>query len=106
MISPLLSNIFLHYVLDEWFAEEVEPRMKGKCFIIRWADDFIIGVQQETDADRVKAVLPKRFSRFGLELHPDKTSQIWFGRPPKARRRAEHSTFSDLRSTGEKRVIS
>ena len=96
VISPLLSNIFLHYVLDEWFAEEVEPRMKGKCFIIRWADDFIIGVQQETDADRVKAVLPKRFSRFGLELHPDKTSLIWFGRPPKNAKGSQKSGTFDF----------
>jgi hypothetical protein len=55
--------------------------MKGKCFIIRWADDFIIGFQLESDAERVKAVLPKRFSRFGLELHPDKTALIKFGKP-------------------------
>lgn len=96
VISPLLSNIFLHYVLDEWFAEEVEPRMKGKCFIIRWADDFIIGVQQETDADRVKAVLPKRFSRFGLELHPDKTSLIRFGRPPKNAKGSQKSGTFDF----------
>jgi group II intron reverse transcriptase/maturase len=82
VISPLLSNIFLHYVLDEWMTKEVDPRMKGKCFIIRWADDFIIGFQLETDAERVKAVLPKRFNRYGLELHPDKTSLIRFGRPP------------------------
>jgi len=82
VISPLLSNIFLHYVLDDWFAQEVKPRTKGKCFIMRWADDFIIGFQLETDAGRVKEVLPKRFNRFGLELHPDKTALINFGRPP------------------------
>ncbi len=81
VVSPLLSNIFLHYVLDDWIAKEVNPRMKGKSFIIRWADDFIIGFQLETDANRVKAVLPKRFNRFGLELHPDKTALIKFGRP-------------------------
>jgi len=81
VISPLLSNLFLHYVLDEWIAKEVKPRMKGKCFIIRWADDFIIGFQLEADANRVKEVLPKRFSRFGLELQPDKTALIRFGRP-------------------------
>jgi group II intron reverse transcriptase/maturase len=81
VISPLLSNIFLHYVLDEWIDQEVNPRMQGKTFIIRWADDFIIGFQREQDAYRVKTVLPKRFNRFGLELHPDKTSLIAFGRP-------------------------
>ena len=97
VISPLLSNIFLHYVLDEWIAKEVEPRMKGKCFIIRWADDFIIGFQLETDANRVKGVLPKRFNRFGLELHPDKTSLVRFGRPPtNARGQQKSGTFDFL----------
>ncbi len=62
-------------------AKEVNPRMKGKSFTIRWADDFIVGFQLESDANRVKEVLPKRFNRFGLELHPDKTSLIRFGRP-------------------------
>ena len=81
VISPLLSNIFLHYVLDDWIATEVNPRMKGRYFIIRWADDFIIGFQQEDDANRVKEVISKRFTRFGLELHPDKTSLIRFAKP-------------------------
>lgn len=97
VISPLLSNIFLHYVLDEWIAKEVEPRMKGKSFIIRWADDFIIGFQLETDANRAKEVLPKRFNRFGLELHPDKTSLIKFGKPPrKATGQQKSETFDFL----------
>ena len=100
VISPLLSNIFLHYVLDDWIAKEVNPRMKGKCFIIRWADDFIIGFQLETDANRVKAVLPKRFSRFGLELHPDKTALIKFGRPAmKAKGQQKNGTFDFLSFT-------
>lgn len=81
VISPLLSNIFLHYVLDDWFANEATPRLIGNCFVIRWADDFIIGFQNGSDAERVKAVLPRRFNRFGLELHPDKTALIHFGRP-------------------------
>ena len=81
VISPLLSNIYLHYVLDEWFAQEVEPRLKGKCFIIRWADDFLIGFESEADALSVKAVIPKRFVRFGLELHAEKTSLLYFGKP-------------------------
>lgn len=97
VISPLLSNIFLHYVLDEWIAKEVNPRMKGKSFTIRWADDFIIGFQLEKDANRVKEVLPKRFDRFGLELHPDKTSLIKFGRPPKkAKGQQKSGTFDFL----------
>ena len=81
VISPLLSNIFLHRVLDDWFVKEVKPRMKGRCFIIRWADDFIIGFELESDVRRVLAVLPKRFNRFGLSLHPEKTKIIPFKRP-------------------------
>jgi group II intron reverse transcriptase/maturase len=82
VISPVLSNIFLHYVLDAWFVEQVWPRMKGKCFIIRWADDFIIGCELESDAKRIMDVLPKRFNEYGLALHPEKTAVIDFRRPP------------------------
>lgn len=81
VISPVLSNIFLHYVLDDWYIKEVQPRMKGKCFLIRYADDFIMGFQLESDAKRIMEVLPKRFNRFELELHPEKTKLIPFGRP-------------------------
>ena len=81
MISPLLSNIYLHYVLDDWVAREVGPRLKGRYFIIRWADDFLIGFENESDALRVKEVLPKRFDRYGLELHPEKTSLEYFAKP-------------------------
>jgi len=73
IISPLLSNIYLHYVLDEWFAEVVKPRMKGKCFMVRYADDFVIGFEYLSDANRVMKVLPKRFGKYNLELHPEKT---------------------------------
>lgn len=83
VISPVLSNIFLHYVLDDWFVKEVLPRLKGKCFLIRFADDFIIGFQLESDAKRLMEVLPKRFNRFKLDLHPDKTQLIPFGKPPR-----------------------
>ncbi len=83
VISPTLSNIFLHYVLDEWYVKEVEPRMEGKCFLIRWADDFIMGFQMESDANRMMEVLPKRFNRFKLDLHPEKTRLIPFGKPPR-----------------------
>jgi hypothetical protein len=77
----VLSNIFLHYVLDEWFVKEVQPRMNGKCFLIRFADDFILGFQLESDVKRLMEELPKRFSRFKLELHPEKTRLIPFGKP-------------------------
>jgi len=81
VISPVLANIYLHHVLDEWFMKEVKPRMKGHCFIIRFADDFIIGCQHEEDARRIMEVLPKRFDNFGLTVHPEKTKLIPFGKP-------------------------
>ncbi len=81
VISPVAANIYLHHVLDEWFITEVKPRMKGYCFIIRFADDFIIGCQYEEDARRIMEVLPKRFDRFGLTVHPEKTKLIPFGKP-------------------------
>lgn len=80
VISPLLSNIYLHYVLDEWFATEVKPRMKGEAHEVRFADDFILCFQFKEDAERVLAVLRKRFERYGLTLHPEKTRLIEFGR--------------------------
>lgn len=81
VISPLLSNIFLHEVLDKWFAEQIKPRLQGRCFMVRYADDFIMGFEFRRDADRVMEVLWKRFARFGLELHPEKTRIIPFRRP-------------------------
>ncbi|HWT80630.1 MAG TPA: reverse transcriptase domain-containing protein, partial [Candidatus Methylomirabilis sp.] len=81
MISPLLSNLFLHYVLDQWFASEVQPRLKGRSFLIRYADDFVMGFTHEEDARRVLAVLPKRFAKYGLTIHPDKTRLVPFERP-------------------------
>jgi len=84
VISPLLANIFLHNVLDDWFVKEVRPRMKGRCFIIRWADDFIIGPEAKSDAMRIMEVLPKRFERFGLSLNMRKTKLVKFGKPDRA----------------------
>jgi RNA-directed DNA polymerase len=81
VISPVLANVFLHYVLDEWFAREVRPRMKGRCFLLCFADDFVIGCEREADARRIMAVLPKRFARFGLSIHPEKTTLIAFRQP-------------------------
>ena len=83
MISPLLANIFLHYVLDEWFEKEVRPRLKGEAFVIRYADDFVIGVAREDDARRIMDVLPKRMSKYGLTVHPEKTRLVRF-EPPQA----------------------
>jgi group II intron reverse transcriptase/maturase len=81
VISPLLANIYLHEVLDKWFATEVVPRLKGKAGLVRYADDFVIVFEREDDARRVMEVLPKRFARFGLTLHPDKTRLLDFRSP-------------------------
>jgi RNA-directed DNA polymerase len=86
VISPVLSNIFLHHVLDDWFEREVKPRLRGRAYLIRYADDFVIGFSQEEDARRVMAVLPQRFSKYGLTIHPDKTQLIPFKQPPVAAR--------------------
>jgi group II intron reverse transcriptase/maturase len=83
VVSPILANVFLHYVLDEWYEQEVKPRLTGRSFLIRFADDFIIGCELESDARRVMEVLPKRFDRYGLTIHPDKTKLVKFGKPSK-----------------------
>jgi RNA-directed DNA polymerase len=79
-ISPLLANAYLHYVLDEWFEEVGKPRLKGEAHEIRFADDAILCFEHKEDAEKVKEVLTKRFSRFGLTLHPEKTRLVEFGR--------------------------
>jgi group II intron reverse transcriptase/maturase len=81
VISPLLANIYLHYVLDVWFTEVVKPRLKGRAFLVRYADDFVMGFACEADARRVLDVLPKRFGKYGLTIHPDKTRLVPFARP-------------------------
>ena len=58
VLSPLISNLFLHYVLDQWFDKEVRPRLKGEAFLIRYADDFVIGVAREDDARRIRTCYP------------------------------------------------
>jgi RNA-directed DNA polymerase len=81
-LSPLLGNIYLHYVLDLWFEREVKPRLSGKATLIRYADDLVITFENQDDAKRVMEVLGKRMGRFGLTLHPDKTRLVPFRRPP------------------------
>jgi group II intron reverse transcriptase/maturase len=81
VISPMLANIYLHYVLDEWFEQEVKPCLKGRAFLVRYADDFVMGFACEEDARRVLAVLPKRLGKYGLTIHPEKTRLVPFGRP-------------------------
>jgi RNA-directed DNA polymerase len=75
-ISPLLSNIYLHYVLDEWFIKQIQPLLEGDSFILRYADDFLLGFTNKADAMRVMEVLPRRLGKYGLTLHPEKTRLI------------------------------
>ena len=89
VISPLLANIYLHYVLDEWFEQMVKPRMQGKCHLIRFADDFVMIFDKKYDADRVMAVISKRFEKYSLTVHPDKTKLIDFRCPDHWDRRRE-----------------
>ena len=79
-ISPLLANIYLHYVLDEWFEEVVKPRLRGEAHEIRFADDAVLCFQYREDAEKVLSVLTKRFAKYGLTLHPEKTRLLEFGR--------------------------
>jgi hypothetical protein len=86
VVSPVLANVYLHYVLDQWFAREVQPRLKGRAYVVRYADDFVIGFTEDEDARRVRDVLPKRFGKYGLTIHPDKTRLVPFRKPPGATR--------------------
>jgi len=81
VISPLASNVYLHYVLDLWFEEIVKRHLRGKATLIRFADDFVVLFEYEEDARRVMEVIPKRFEKYGLAIHPDKTRLINFRRP-------------------------
>jgi group II intron reverse transcriptase/maturase len=81
VISPLLANIYLHEVLDEWVEKEVKPRLSGRAFLVRYADDFVMGFESEADARRVMDVLPKRFGKYGLTLHPEKTRLLKYEKP-------------------------
>ena len=84
VISPCLANVFLHYVLDEWFAAEVQPRLRGPSTLVRFADDFVVILAHKDDAERVLLVLEKRLGKYGLELHPDKTRMIDFRFQPQS----------------------
>lgn len=79
-ISVLLSNLFLHVVLDRWFEQQVKPRLRGEAYLVRYIDDFVICFQFREDADRVQTVLSKRLNRFALALEPSKTKLVKFGR--------------------------
>jgi RNA-directed DNA polymerase len=98
VISPMLANVFLHEVLDVWFERDIQPRLKGRAVLIRYADDAVLGFTDEQDARRVLAVLPKRFDKYGLALHPLKTRLIDFRSP----RRRGPDASSD---SGERRTL-
>ncbi len=84
VLSPLLGNVYLHYVLDQWFVREVKPRLRGEACLVRYADDFAIAFELREDAERVMDVLAKRMGRYGLTLHPEKTRLLPFQRPPRS----------------------
>lgn len=88
-ISPILSNVYLHEVMDTWFVEQIKPRMRGRAQMMRWADDIILIFAEEADARRVLEVLPKRFGKYGLTLHPTKTRLTKFRRPQRTDRKGK-----------------
>jgi group II intron reverse transcriptase/maturase len=93
VISPLLSNIYLHEVLDVWFAQEVRPCLEGEAALIRYADDYVILCTSKRDAQRIEAVLPKRFGKYGLKIHGEKTRLLDFRRPTGAGGQPETFVF-------------
>jgi RNA-directed DNA polymerase len=96
VLSPLLGNIYLHYVLDEWFERQIKPRLRSRAYLIRYADDFVIALADGRDAQRVMTVLPKRMGHYGLALHADKTRLLDFSRPGKGTRDRCPATFDFL----------
>ena len=98
-LSPMLSNIFLHYVLDLWFEKKVRPQARGACHLVRYADDFICMVQYASDAEHIEQALRERFAKFNLELHSEKTRVISFGRYERANAKRQNrrtNTFDFL----------
>ena len=77
-LSPILSNIFLHYVLDLWFEKKIKPKVQGACHLVRYADDFVCMVQRLDDAQYIEQAMQQRFAKFNLELHPEKTRIVAF----------------------------
>ena len=96
VISPLLANVYLHEVLDKWFEDVVQPRMRGAAHLVRFADDAVIVFAREDDARRVVAVLSRRLAKYGLKLHPEKTRLVPFGRPRSGSPKERPGTFDFL----------
>lgn len=94
IVSPLLSNVYLHYVLDAWFSEVIQPLLRGRSFIVRYADDFVLGFEESEDAKRVMEVLPKRFEKYSLRLHPDKTRIVNLNQPERGSRSFDFLGFT------------
>jgi len=96
-LSPLLGNVYLHYVLDLWFTEEVKPHLRGKATLVRYADDAVFGFERQDDAERVRAVLGERLAQFGLGVNPEKTRLLDFRQPGRSQGRGKGpSTFDFL----------
>ena len=91
VISPLLSNLFLHEVLDDWFVKTVKPRMRGKSAMVRYADDAVIICEVKEDAERIFKVLGARFEKYGLKIHPEKTKLLDFKKPENGQRKGNDS---------------
>jgi retron-type reverse transcriptase len=83
VISPILANIYLHEVLDSWFERRVKPRLGGRAFMVRYADDAVLVFSDKTEAERVLKALEDRCLNYGLRLHPEKTRVVPFRRPPR-----------------------
>ena len=96
VVSPLIANLFLHYVLDRWFVETVQPRLRGASQLVRFADDFVMTFAEAADGQRVLAVLGKRLGRYGLTLHATKTHFVDFRPPPEAGGHGPHTSFDFL----------
>jgi group II intron reverse transcriptase/maturase len=94
VISPVLANIYLHYILDSWFVREVESHVNGYVKLIRYADDFVIGVEQRLDVERIQTSMRRRFQKFGLELSDEKTRVVQFGR---------HTAWNSSRRDGKRK---
>jgi group II intron reverse transcriptase/maturase len=96
VISPVLANIYLHEVLDEWFVRDIQPALERQATMVRYADDFVVLFESKHDAERFLKVLPKRFGKYGLTLHPDKTRMVSFQRPDRVGEDADRPGTFDL----------
>ena len=100
LISPILANVYLHYTLDKWFEEIVKPNLRGKAYLVRFADDFIMMFQYQNDAEKVYKAIPLRFAKYGLELAPDKTKILPFGRYKGTKETFDFLGFTHFNSKG------